>query len=174
MRFWAIEVIIRVAVLALLGALCGASAHGQAATGAIHGQVLDPSGAAVAGASVIVTTPDAQTLGAVANQQGAFDVKGLAPGTYKVEVIAKGFTVYTNSAVVVAAGQTQQLKVALEIEVEQQQVVVTDSPVSVDVAPTNNAGAVTLSGKDLDALPDDPDELQTDLEALAGPSAGSS
>ena len=27
-------------------------------------------------------------------------------------------------------------------------------------------------GKDLDALPDDPDELQTDLEALAGPSAG--
>ena len=172
MRFWAIEVIIRVAILALIGTLCGASAHGQAATGAIHGQVLDPSGAAVAGASVIVTTPDAQTLGAVANQQGAFDVKGLAAGTYKVEVIAKGFTVYTNAAVVVSAGQTQQLKVALEIEVEQQQVVVTDSPVSVDVAPTNNAGAVTLSGKDLDALPDDPDELQTDLEALAGPSAG--
>jgi uncharacterized membrane protein YgcG len=29
-----------------------------------------------------------------------------------------------------------------------------------------------LSGKDLEALPDDPDELQSDLEALAGPSAG--
>ena len=29
-----------------------------------------------------------------------------------------------------------------------------------------------LSGKDLEALPDDPDELQADLEALAGPSAG--
>ncbi len=31
---------------------------------------------------------------------------------------------------------------------------------------------MTLSGADLDALPDDPDEMQTDLEALAGPSAG--
>src|SRR5208337_1619256 len=34
------------------------------------------------------------------------------------------------------------------------------------------ASAVVLSGKDLEALPDDPDELQSDLEALAGPSAG--
>ncbi len=29
-----------------------------------------------------------------------------------------------------------------------------------------------LKGKDLDALSDDPDELQSELEALAGPSAG--
>jgi hypothetical protein len=171
MRFWAIVVIIRVAILALIGALCGISAHAQG-TGAIHGQVLDPSGASVGGASVIVTTPDQQTLGAVANPQGVFDLKNLAAGTYKVEVIAKGFTVYTNNAVTVASGQTQQMKISLEIEVQQQQVVVSDSPVNVDVSPTNNAGAVTLSGKDLDALPDDPDELQTDLEALAGPSAG--
>ncbi|MGC2722220.1 MAG: carboxypeptidase regulatory-like domain-containing protein [Candidatus Acidiferrales bacterium] len=171
MRLWAIVVIIRVAILALIGALCGLAAHAQG-TGAIHGQVLDPSGASVAGASIIVTTPDQQTLGAVANQQGAFDLKNLAAGTYKLEVIAKGFTPYSNDAVHVAAGQTQQLKISLAIEVEQQQVVVTDSPVAVDVSPTNNAGAITLSGHDLDALPDDPDELQTDLTALAGPSAG--
>jgi hypothetical protein len=64
MRAWAIVVIIRVAILTLLGALCGGLVHAQG-TGAIHGQVLDPSGAAVTGASVIVTTPDQQTLGAV-------------------------------------------------------------------------------------------------------------
>jgi len=29
-----------------------------------------------------------------------------------------------------------------------------------------------LQGKDLEALSDDPDELQSDLQALAGPSAG--
>ena len=29
-----------------------------------------------------------------------------------------------------------------------------------------------ISGKELEALPDDPDELLTDLQALAGPSAG--
>ncbi len=138
MRFWAIVVIIRVAILAFIAALCGMSAHAQG-TGAIHGQVLDPSGASVGGASVIVTTPDQQTLGAVANAQGIFDLKNLAAGTFKVEVIAKGFTVYENDAVVVASGQTQQMKISLEIEVQQQQVVVNDSPVNVDVSPTNNA-----------------------------------
>src|SRR5208283_3129046 len=33
-------------------------------------------------------------------------------------------------------------------------------------------GAIVISGKELEALPDDPDELLTDLQALAGPSAG--
>ncbi len=175
MRAWASAVILRVAILALMGGMCGgllgAPVRAQG-TGAIHGQVLDPSGAAVVDASVIATTADQQTLGAVTGPQGAFDLKNLAAGTYKVEVIAKGFQVYSNAAVQVAAGQTLQLKVSLEIEVEQQQVVVTDSAVALDVSPTNNAGQVTLSGHDLDALPDDPDELQTDLTALAGPSAG--
>ena len=171
MKVSAIGVYFRIALLACLAALCGTVAGAQG-TGAIHGQVLDPSGAAVADASVIVTTPDGQTLGAVANATGAFDFKNLAAGTYKVEVIAKGFAPFSNAAVQVTSGQTLQFKASLEIEVEQQQVVVTDSPVAVDVSPTNNAGAVTLSGSDLDALPDDPDELQTDLEALAGPSAG--
>src|SRR5207253_6504004 len=36
----------------------------------------------------------------------------------------------------------------------------------------NNASSVVISGKDLDALSDDPDELQSELQALAGPSAG--
>ena len=40
------------------------------------------------------------------------------------------------------------------------------------VSPDENAGAIVLSGKDLDALSDDPDELQSDLQALAGPSIG--
>ena len=43
---------------------------------------------------------------------------------------------------------------------------------TVDTTPANNASAVVISTKELDALPDDPDELQADLEALAGPSAG--
>src|SRR5208283_5429162 len=49
---------------------------------------------------------------------------------------------------------------------------VSDTAPTVDVNPSSNAGAITISGKELEALPDDPDELQSDLEALAGPSAG--
>jgi hypothetical protein len=39
---------------------------------------------------------------------------------------------------------------------------------------SNNAGALVLRGDDLLALSDDPDDLLTDLQALAGPSAGPS
>src|SRR5262249_17113120 len=38
--------------------------------------------------------------------------------------------------------------------------------------PDNNKGALVLKGKDLEALPDDPDDLQATLQALAGPAAG--
>src|SRR5581483_2045200 len=37
---------------------------------------------------------------------------------------------------------------------------------------SSNASAVVLRGDDLQALSDDPEDLATDLQALAGPSAG--
>src|SRR5580658_10030435 len=40
------------------------------------------------------------------------------------------------------------------------------------IDPDKNAGALVLKGEDIDALPDDPDDLQADLLALAGPAAG--
>src|SRR6185436_4398249 len=36
----------------------------------------------------------------------------------------------------------------------------------------NNANQTVIGGKDLDALPDDPDELAAALQALAGPAIG--
>jgi hypothetical protein len=144
----------------------------QGATGTIRGQVTDPSAAAVVGASIIATAADGTSLAATTNRDGVFELKGVAPGKYTVEVIAKGFALYKNDAMQVAAGQIQQLNVTLTIEAEQQQVTVTDEAGAVDVSPTNNAGAIVINGAALDALPDDPDELQTDLTALAGPSAG--
>src|ERR1700747_271941 len=148
------------------------AANAQSAVGALHGQVLDPSGGAVVGASVVLTTPSGDTLVATSDQQGVFDRKGLAPGKYLVQVIAKGFANYKNDDVEITADKVQQLKVALEIEQQQEKVVVSDEAPTVDVNPANNAGAIIISGKELEALPDDPDELQSDLTALAGPSAG--
>ena len=81
--------------------------------GAIHGQVTDPSAAAVAGASIIVTTPDGKSLAATTSRDGVFELKGLAPGKYTVEVIAKGFALYKNETVQVTASQVQQLNVSL-------------------------------------------------------------
>ena len=97
--------------------------------------------------------------------------KGFRPGKYTLNVIAQGFTVYENDNAAIA-DQPLRLNIQLTIAVEEQKIQVSDTAPTVDVNPGNNAGAIVLSGKELEALPDDPDELQSDLEALAGPSAG--
>ena len=103
--------------------------------------------------------------------QGAYEFKALAPGQYALTIVAQGFSVYENDNVVIT-NQPLRLNAALNIQVEQEKVQVSDTVPTVDINPANNAGAIVISGKELDALPDDPDELLTDLQALAGPSAG--
>ena len=64
------------------------------------------------------------------------------------------------------------MDVALSIATQQENVNVTEQSVGLDTSAENNATQMVLTGKDLDALSDDPDELADDLQALAGPSAG--
>ncbi|MGC2674121.1 MAG: carboxypeptidase regulatory-like domain-containing protein [Candidatus Acidiferrum sp.] len=156
----------------LFAGMAGSAARSQEATGELRGQVTDPSGAAVAEATVLVTTPSGAATTATTNREGLFEVKGLVPGKYGVKVIAPGFAPFEKAEIEIAAGQTEKLNVQLSIEVQQEKVQVTDSTTQVDVNPASNAGAVVMQGKDLEALSDDPDELESELQALAGPSAG--
>src|SRR5208283_5411292 len=99
-------------------------------------------------------------------------IGNLPPGKYTVTANAKGFTAYAKSDVNLEAAQVSLFNISLEISVEKEKVNVEEESPHVEVSPASNASAIVLTGKDLDALPDDPDELQADLEALAGPSAG--
>ncbi len=144
----------------------------QATTGALHGHVTDPSGADVGGATVQVSGANGKAVTATTAPNGGYDVKNLAPGTYDVQVTAKGFALFESKTVAITAGQTQRLDAALEIEEQLEKVTVQADAPTVDVNPENNVGAIVLKQEDLKALSDDPDELQNDLEALAGPSAG--
>ncbi len=164
--------LVRVVVfLAVLG--LSLSVSGQTGTGTVHGTVTDPSGAAVANATVAAITPDGQAKTTTTSRSGYYEMKGLVPGTYTLTVSAPGFADFAQDNVTLAAGQTQVIDVPLTIAVEKEKVNVTDQTgAGVETNPSSNAGAIILSGTELEALPDDPDELQTDLEALAGPSAG--
>ncbi len=150
------------------------AAAAQTTTGSLRGQVTDPSGAAIANASVVLLPSAASALPikTQANGQGQYEFNGLPAGQYTLNVVASGFSVYKNDNVAIAPGQPLRLNVAMAIEVEEQKIQVSDTAPTVDVNPADNAGAIVLSGKELEALPDDPDELLTDLQALAGPSAG--
>src|SRR5258707_2253162 len=158
-------------VVALLLASPGVLGH--KANGALRGQVRAPSGSTVANASVVVTTHTGGAITATTNSDGIYELKNLAPGKYDVKVISEGFAAFETSNVEILSGQTQKLDVPLTIEVREEKVSVTDqAAAALDTNPANNAGAIVLQGKDLEALSDDPDDLQSDLQALAGPSAG--
>ena len=145
-----------------------------AATGSLRGQVADPSGAVIPQASLTVTSAAGVSRTGTSDASGQYVVPGLAPGQYTVTVQATGFSTFTSPPVRIVAGQTQQLNVSLSIQMEQQQVQVTGDTAGVSVDPDSNVSAVVLTGKDLDALSDDPDELSNELTALAGPAAGPS
>ena len=167
------EYYLRSAFIVLLLLICALPSFTQQAApgGALRGQVTDPSGAAISGASVIMTPGAGAPIVVQSNGQGMYEFKSLAAGKYILTVSAAGFTLYENDNVVIT-DQPLRLNASMTIEVETQKVQVSENAPTVDVNPNNNAGAITISGKELEALPDDPDELLSDLQALAGPSAG--
>jgi hypothetical protein len=147
-------------------------AWGQTDAGTLHGQVEDPTGALIPRAQVSAISANGQAWSTTSNGSGGYEIGNLPPGRYSVAADAPGFARFAAENVTIAAGQTVQLNIALEIDVQKEKVEVQDETSQVQVNPSNNASAIILTGRDLDALPDDPDELQQDLEALAGPSAG--
>jgi hypothetical protein len=148
------------------------SLSAQSNTGTIRGRVVDPSGAVIPNATVSAISAAAHTTTAISNATGAYVVHQLTPGLYNVEITAPGFAPFQARHITVAASQAKQLNAALAIWVEQQQVTVNDESWAVSISPDSNANAIVIKGKDLDALSDDPDELLSELQALAGPSAG--
>ena len=159
-------------LLLLVAFLLGTQAAlGQGNSGTLRGQITDPSGAVIPGATVSATIAG-QTKTGQSNGQGVYEFNGLAPGKYAVSATAKGFTASSPQDAEVAAGRATDLNIQLQIQVEQEKVTVEEEATTVDVNPSNNASALIIQGKDLDALSDDPDELQSELEALAGPGAG--
>ena len=150
-----------------------ASAFAQANNGVIRGTITDPTGAVIPNADVQVTTPGGHVAAEVSSDgAGGYRAGRLAAGTYIVKASAHGFAASAPKAVTVTAGQSRQFDLSLQIEVEKQQVQVDSESTTVDTSPDDNANAIVIKGKDLDALSDDPDELQSELQALAGPAAG--
>src|SRR6266852_373642 len=80
------------ALLALL--VLGSSAWGQATT-SVRGTVVDPSGKAVAGATVELTNSESKTdRTTTTGDQGEYQFLFVPPGTYKLAVTASGFRHY--------------------------------------------------------------------------------
>ena len=130
----------------------GASAQSQATTGNIEGRVLDPSEAAVPGATVTATN---QQTGlektATTNDQGDFIVIFLPPGPYTVRATASGFSQTDIKDVIVTVGGKTPLDLKLSIGGASGTVTVTsEAPV---VETTLSSVSTTVNSVAIENLP---------------------
>jgi len=130
-------------LLALASLACFSSAQ-DASTAALRGSVRDPTGAAVAGASISAQrTGTGITRRATTGERGEFALLLLPPGEYIVRVEAPGMSAEVRNAVALEVGATVQLEFALRVGGPNETVNVTAEPAPVEQAP---AGLTTVVG----------------------------
>ncbi|HXC68806.1 MAG TPA: carboxypeptidase-like regulatory domain-containing protein [Pyrinomonadaceae bacterium] len=158
------KIVLAIALCASLPGLLVA----QQRPGSLRGQVLDELGGAIVGATVTAIDSKGVEKTVVTNDGGSYTINGLAPGKYTVRAVNAGFAITETADVEVVAGKAQQFDITLKVAIEEQKVTIATDNRELSTEPENNAGAIVLKGEDIDALPDDPDDLAAALQALAG------
>lgn len=139
-------------LIALLTVVTLSAASWAQDTGSITGMVKDPSGAAVTGANVTVTSPDrAITRQTVTNSAGEYNASALPAGKYDIEVSAGGFKKFAAKGVVLDVAQKARVDIALQVGAINTEVVVEGAAVAqVETQSSELAGTVT--GKEISQL----------------------
>jgi outer membrane receptor protein involved in Fe transport len=137
---------------------------------AISGFVSDPSGAAVAGATITLRMGTTSTAPAISDQHGQFRVERVAPGRYQIEVKAgDAFTTLRQSVTIDAS--TPPLQLTLSLSAIEESVDVTANEVRPSLDTAANLDTTTLSGNALDQLPVFDQNLIGALSSFLDPSA---
>ena len=127
--------------------------------------VTDPSGARVPGATVTLDQGASRELAQTSTARGEAALLGIEEGEHRVSVSLPGFETWEKTVKIRAGQKPIEVKLRMARVAE-----------SVLVAPDNReAGSggyrTTLTEADLANLPDDPDQLEAALRAMAGPQA---
>ena len=138
--------------ICVAGVLLCLSAGAQQVTGTIHGNVVDAQGGAIAGAQVTATNVDTNlTRAATTNAQGEYRIEFLPPGTYSVEIAAKGFQTIKRTGVVLRVSQLANVDGTLPVGGTATSVTVETAAPAVNT--TDAAVAQTVDSAQITALP---------------------
>ncbi len=146
----------------------GSDAFASAAEATLEGRVMDQTGATVSG--VKVTLIGATSRQFTSDKAGKFRAT-VPEGFYVVTAEKPGFVAYTGANIEMKAGAPMVQEIRLEVA-RTEAVNVDERASAVSLGASENAGAIVLKESDIEALPDDPDELAAYLQALAGNSGG--
>src|SRR5262249_33843003 len=132
-------------LFACLGLLMPSTSQAQAglSTGSIQGTILDPRGATVTAAKIMITSKaTGAKLQAELSASGTYNSGPLVPGDYVVRVEAPGFKAVELSATVLV-GNITPASVTLELGSEATVVTVEGSAISVNTEQSTIQGVVT-------------------------------
>jgi hypothetical protein len=123
--------------------------YAQNTSSSVRGEIVDTTGAAIAGASCVLTSATSgQVLSATSWTDGAFTFPSVQAGTYSLKVKADGFKALTLSEVVVNSSETRVLgKLTLSVGDMKESVSVTAEALTVQVASAEKSGLI--EGKQL-------------------------
>ena len=159
--------LVRILLGAILVCSLASFTSAQQNTGALKGTVTDQLGSLVVGAKVTMRNARGVITSATTNSSGVYEFRRLEPGIYEFQIASPGFNVFEDKNVEIRARELKTLDAQLEVAFEEQQVTVDDRNISTDA--DNNANAVVLRSRDLEALSNDPAALVAALQAMAGP-----
>jgi hypothetical protein len=145
---------------AALVVLSTAPAAAAQAPGTATVQVVDPSGAGIPHA-VIVLKSEARTLETTADVTGVGTLSA-APGRYDVIASAQGFETRTHS-IRLTAGRTRRMEIELPLSGFAETLTVTP--------PVTSAAETTIGPDEIEALADDPTALEEFIADVGGPEA---
>src|SRR5262245_16570747 len=138
--------------LLLLLACCAGLAFSQGTTALLSGTVIDPTGAAVPGASVSVTNlATDQAFKATTNERGEWALPSMAAAKYKVVITKPGFKAGVAPDVEMSAGVPATVNVKLEIGAATETVEVAAGAELLQT--TSAAVSSTIGGQQLFELP---------------------
>jgi hypothetical protein len=164
------------AVLALALFTTAGWAHAQARqTGTLRIVVKDPSGAVIPNATVVVKGTDAATRDLLipelrSDGQGVATAAEIPSGRYSVSATFPGFESRTLTDVRVRTGDNRR-ELTLPIEKVAESVAVGRDPAAAAADPKSDRFSNVLTRQQIEALPDDPDEMEEVLKQMAGPGA---
>jgi hypothetical protein len=143
------------------------SLYAQSGT-TLRAQVVDELGAVIPGAQARLVAADGKERATVANASGEITFPNVLPGTYNLIVEFKGFQAHIESGLKLPLA-TSPLQIVMTVAAVNVETEVKAEGAGVSVEPDQNMNAIILDEKFIrDNLPDNEEDMQEFLQALAG------
>lgn len=132
----------------------------------LHGVVTDEQNAFLVAVTVVLENAQGEKKETTTDEKGRYHFTNIKPGIYTLSVELEGFAKYAQPVDFTNKRSIEQ-NIPLKVYI-QEQVEVKNDAAAISTDPDKNLTSTVIGEKELEALPDDPDELLDALKQMAG------